>query len=482
MGFDDDLLDQLSDLANTLTDKQENSKLEFYQPYGFQKRFHNARDIKNNLPEQKGLMAANQVGKTFCGAMEMSMHLTGLYPEWYKGRRFNKASQCTAVSNSHDTCRDICQNELFGDPEDDVPGGGTIPKDLIIDTTSKPGVPNAFNTALVRHQPTGGTSVVHFAAYEQGFKKHMGKRRKFNWLDEEPPQDVWSQYSRSILATGGYNILTFTPELGVTGVVDKFMNDLTEGMVLINATWEDADHFKKDPKRLKNILDQIPAHERDMRSKGIPQMGSGLVFPVTDDAIKCDPFKIPNYFRRVIGIDFGYDHPFSAASIAYDADRDIVYLVDEYKESHATPPIHASRIRGMGAWIPVVWPHDGQSHEKGSGIILAEQYRKEGLNLMYKQFSNPPPVGVEEGKGGIAREPGLHEMLMRMQDSRFKVFSTLTQFFQEKRLYHRKDGKVVDRNDDLISATRYAVMSLRFAQLQSIPKRVQNARRGIKNW
>ena len=51
-----------------------------------------------------------------------------------------------------------------------------------------------------------------------------------------------------------------------------------------------------------------------------------------------------------------------------------------------------------------------------------------------------------------------------MQDGRLKVDETLSDWFDEKRLYHRKDGKVVKMNDDLLCATRYAIMMLRYAK------------------
>jgi hypothetical protein len=45
------------------------------------------------------------------------------------------------------------------------------------------------------------------------------------------------------------------------------------------------------------------------------------------------------------------------------------------------------------------------------------------------------------------------------------VFAHLAEWFEEFRLYHRKDGKIVKEADDLISATRYGVMTLRHAQV-----------------
>jgi Terminase RNaseH-like domain len=63
----------------------------------------------------------------------------------------------------------------------------------------------------------------------------------------------------------------------------------------------------------------------------------------------------------------------------------------------------------------------------------------------------------------VSVEAGLLDMLQRMESGRFKVVKHLNDWWEEFRLYHRKDGKVVKESDDLMSATRYAVMMLRFA-------------------
>ena len=60
-------------------------------------------------------------------------------------------------------------------------------------------------------------------------------------------------------------------------------------------------------------------------------------------------------------------------------------------------------------------------------------------------------------------DAGLISMLTRMETGRFKVFSTCRDWFEEKRMYHRKDGKVVRVKEDIMSATRYATQMLRFA-------------------
>jgi hypothetical protein len=50
-----------------------------------------------------------------------------------------------------------------------------------------------------------------------------------------------------------------------------------------------------------------------------------------------------------------------------------------------------------------------------------------------------------------------------MKTGRLKVFAHLSEWFEEFRLYHRKDGLIVKERDDLLSATRIALMMLRAA-------------------
>jgi hypothetical protein len=133
--------------------------------------------------------------------------------------------------------------------------------------------------------------------------------------------------------------------------------------------------------------------------------------------------------------------------------------------------VHAAALRPWGAWMPFAWPHDGLQHDKGSGSALADQYRAQGLKLT----SERAHYETTEGKKEFGVEAGIADMLSRMQTGRFKVFAHLNDWFSEFRLYHRKDGRVVKQMDDLLSATRYGVMMLRFAKTK--PKPAENRAR-----
>lgn len=471
---------ELTELLAQLDRRKQIYRLEYYKPYPKQMEFHNAIGRGTQTPAvQKALIAANQIGKTYCGAMEVAMHATGRYPDWFQGTRFPGAVEILVGSNTNETLRDICQRELLGDPADDKKlGTGTIPIDCIGKTTRKAGVPNAIDTISVKHV-RGMNSKVYLRAYEQGFKKFMGIRFDVGWPDEEPPLDIWSQFLRATFAKQrSVLLMTLTPEEGMTQVVGQFMNDLKKGQALITATWDDAAHMTADVKEQR--LAAMPAHEREMRSKGVPLMGSGLVFETPESEMVVEPFPIPRHFARINGVDFGWDHPFGAASLAWDRDADIVYIVSDYRESKAVPPIHIAAIKPWGAWIPCAWPHDGLNTEKSGGESLIQNYR-DGLYCLPNKATNPPPPGLDEGRGDNAVEPPLLEMVERAQTGRLKVFKTCRHWLEEKRMYHRKEGKLVKLNDDVISASRYAYMMLRFAITEPVKAR-QQTRVGLRAW
>jgi len=223
---------------------------------------------------------------------------------------------------------------------------------------------------------------------------------------------------------------------------------------IVRMTINDAEHYT--PEQRAAIIASYPEHEREARVKGLPTLGSGRVFPVKEELITIEPIPLSKHWVRINGLDFGYDHPFAAASCAWDRDSDVWYVTAIYRESKATPVIHAASIKPWGQWIPCSWPHDGLQHDKGSGDQLASLYREQGLNCL------PERATFEDGGNGV--EAGVIEMLDRMQTGRFKVFAHLKEWFEEFRLYHRLDGKIVKERDDLLSATRYALMMKRFAE------------------
>ena len=439
------------------------NRIDTYAPYPYQSTFHETGKDCN----QRLLMAANRIGKSFCGSMELSYHLTGFYPDWWKGRKFRQPVIAWAGGVSNETTRDIVQFELLGSPDDpEAFGSGTIPKNLIIKTERKPGVPNAKSVALIKHV-SGGNSSLFFKAYEMGVEKWQGRSVDVIWLDEEPSRDIYSQAVTRTLDRRGMVYMTFTPEQGMTETVASFMNNLQGGQSLTNATWDDAsekvismngENGHLNESVMEQILSSYSPHEREMRRYGRPSIGSGLVFPVQEDKVIVEPFEIPTEWARLSAIDFGYDHPTAVVWLAWDREEDTYYLYDCHRMSKATPHVHSGYIKTRPNWIPMVFPHDGNRKDSMGNPGLADQYRSHGINMLLDHFTNPPALG--EKKGGNSIETGIMAMLQAMENDRFKVFSTLSDWFEEFRMYHRKAGKIVPVRDDLMSATRYAFQSM----------------------
>ncbi len=440
--------EDLAELKARVARQLASRKLELYRPYGKQIAFH----ALGAGTRERLLRAGNQLGKSFAGSAEAAMHATGLYPDWWTGHRWDRptAGWCGGVTG--EVTRDTIQRLLIGPVGNR--GTGMIPATHIEDVLPARGLSNLADTIMVRHV-SGGISRIRLKYYEQGREKWQADTLDWIWFDEEPPLEIYTEGLTRTNATKGIVWMTFTPLLGMSDVVSRFLMEESRDRSDTNMVIEDAEHIA--PEERQRIIDSYPAHEREARTKGIPILGSGRIFPIADEDISVEPFDIPKHWLQIGGIDFGWDHPTAAVKLAWDRDADCIYVTHAHRLKEATPIIHAGTLKAWGDWLPWAWPHDGYQHDKGSGEALADQYRKLGLAMTEKHAQ------YEDEKGNGV-EAGLMDMLQRMQTNRWKVFSNLNDYFQEHHIYHRKDGKVVKERDDLMSAARYGMMMVRFGK------------------
>lgn len=443
--------------------KRENRLLS-YKPYAKQCEFHAAgKEYRERM-----FLAGNQLGKTLSAGNEAAYHATGLYPEWWKGRVITGPNKGWVGGPSGEFVRDNAQRVLFG--EIGELGTGTIPKANIIgEPTKAHGTTGLFDIVRIRHV-TGGTSIIKFKTYDQGRIKWQGTPVDWIWPDEEPPIDIYTEALTRTNATKGFIFCTLTPLLGMSNTVMRFIGETKAPQTHVTSmTIDDAGHYTEEERN--RIKASYPAHEREARLNGTPMLGSGRIFALPAEDLYEGDIEIPSHWPRIVGVDFGWDHPFAAVWLAWDRDTDTVHIYDCYREREKSTNTHAPIVRSRGEWIPVAWPHDGLQHDKGSGEQLAEQYRKQGVNMLKDRATFP------DGSNGV--EAGLQDMLTRMETARFKVNKRLTAWFEEFRLYHRKDGKIVKERDDLMSATRYAVMMLRFAEVHKKTQPIKYKKIGI---
>tara|TARA_R110000851_G_scaffold38979_1_gene99592 strand:+ start:614 stop:1867 length:1254 start_codon:yes stop_codon:yes gene_type:complete len=400
-------------------------------------------------------MAGNQLGKTLSGGMEMAMHLTGNYPDWWEGHRFTHPIRAWASGNSSETTRDNPQRVLLGDSPEQW-GTGSLPASSVLEVKRAKGVSDSADIVTVRHS-SGGVSTLKFKTYDQGREKWQGVPVHVVWFDEEPPADVYSEGVTRTNATQGITYITATPLMGMTHVVRLFYPEVSdEAKSLVTMTIYDAGHYT--PKQIEEIIAKTPLHEVEARTQGKPMLGEGLIFPVPESELVVDPFEIPSHWSRIIGVDFGWDHPTAACLCAWDRDDDAFYITAAYKQRREVIAIHAAALKVWGNY-PVAWPHDGYKHDQSSGDQIATIYRNHGLKMLPEHATNI--------SGGFGVEAPVQEMLEAMLTGKFKIFSHCKPLLDEIGQYHRKSGKIVKLYDDVISSARYAWMMKRYAKTET---------------
>lgn len=397
----------------------------------------------------RAFMAGNRVGKTEgAGGYETVLHLTGQYPKWWEGRRFETAVDWWCAGDTKETVRDIVQLKLLG-PESAY-GTGLIPGDDLLQVVRRPNGNGAVDYCLVRSK--WGVSRLGFKSYDQGREAFQGTEKHGIWLDEESNEAIRSECAMRLMTTNGLLIETFTPLRGLTPIVLTYMGDegkVPDGRVAINglralvmAGWDDVPHLTQDQK--ERLADEGPVHQRAARSKGVPSIGIGAIYPIDEEEILVDDFDLPNHWPRGYGLDVGWNR---TAGIwgAHDRESDIVYLYSEHYQGQEEPSTHVAAINARGKWMAGAIDPASRGRSQLDGQQLLVTYRGFGLELIEADNS---------------RESGLYEVYQRLATGRLKVFRSLSNWRREYRIYRRDEhGKVVKKDDHLMDATRYLVVS-----------------------
>lgn len=435
--------------------------------------------------------ASNQTGKTSAGVYATVLHLTGEYPDWWEGKRYDKPVVGWALGDTTVTVRNILQTEFLGKQGD---GTGMIPASYIVGTTAKSGSSGAKEKIYVRHK-SGGISELSLYSYEQGRKFFQGVKLDFVFMDELPPASLYGEAIMRTISTNGIVYVTATPLDGLTPVVLNFYikaDFLPEGSELpgvvklaredqanskgknkdpsevvaddgrskavIVASWDDAPWLTEQAK--KEILDSVPENERESRSKGLPTMGSGTVYPLAIEDIVVGDFPIPDHWKRVAGLDVGWN--FTAGGwIAQDPDSGKCYLYSEYKRSKAEPIVHAEAIKQRGDWINVAVDPAALGRGQADGKQIYKMYKDMGIR-------------VHIADNGV--EAGIYKVWEMLSTGQLKIFKSCIETQREYITYRRDDkGRIVKENDHLMDgALRYPCMALHLARQKPVKKNPNN--------
>jgi phage terminase large subunit-like protein len=400
------------------------------------------------LYKERLFMAANRCGKSESGAYETACHLTGLYPTWWVGKRFDGPIQAWACGTNSETTRDIVQAKLLGPIE--AEGTGMIAKSLISHSVPrKSGIAGSIESVWVKHV-SGRFSLLGLKSYEQGRKSFEGTSKHLIWCDEEPPEDCYTEMLYRTATVRGIMMTTFTPLQGMSAVVKGFLEPPTEEAKkykwFIQAGWQHVPHIPEEEKEA--LIATSPAYQIKARTLGEPSLGAGAIYPIAEEEITVPRFDIPDSWPRAFGLDVGWQRT-AAIWGARDPATGIVYLYSEHYQSANDVVTHAWSIKQRGNWIQGVIDPASQQSGQMDGRKLIEEYRRCGVLVQ------PAENAVETGIKIV------WEMLV---GGRLKVMDNLFNWLAEFRKYCRKEdkegrGKIVKRDDHLMDATRYLCVS-----------------------
>ena len=220
----------------------------------------------------------------------------------------------------------------------------------------------------------------------------------------------------------------------------------------MGATWSDSPHLSQEAQ--DRLWASIPVYQRDARTKGIPQLGAGAIWPFPESEIKIPALEIKRFWRRLHAIDA---QPLWKTSVtgAYDPDTGIVYITHVWKREQVEPAVHVQALKAIGDWIPAVGDCSGLVQDADRRQYL-DIYRACGLEISL-------------AKKGV--ESGIQIVYDLMAAGQFKVFDTCEKWFDEFRSYRRKPGgQIIKQNDHALDATRYLCVDLEKAIVQPKPE------------
>ena len=459
---------KLESLTITVAEDMRYNSLAYFRPFDYQKQFY----ATGSHSDRRGILAANRIGKTVSTCYETAYHLTGLYPDWWEGKRYFHPVTVFVAGESWQQTAMVLQNELTGSPDSklqDQLGSGSIPKHAIVFDTMRSEGANIVSIE-VRHS-AGGRSRLVFGNYTQEVRNLQGFKLDFVVLDEQPPDDFFSELVTRTATTQGQVLCSFTPLKGLNGLVSKFWNN-EQGYNYIRVAWDDVPEYNLwgEPFLLKSTRAQLERdylpHEREARIAGKPVMGQGAVFQLrswptykTGDYV----FKEMRSIRRVIALDLGLVKDRTVISLMYwEPNEQLAWLHTQItvKGIDEANPInyinHLMRPEVFGC--PIVLPSDANTAGRYtmSSASIRELFEQYELNVYARAIMNPPDA---QGRQNNHKSFGINVMRQMLEGNTLMVNENCIDFLREAQNYYVDPQGRFSDPDDCIDSARYALIA-----------------------
>lgn len=458
---------KFQDLSISVADDMKYNQLKYFRPFKHQLAF-----FKTGLSQRRGILAANRIGKTVSTCFETAYHLTGRYPDWWEGKRFEKPVTAFVAGEGWEQVARVLQDELIGTKDIKIReqiGTGSIPRDCIVLDTMRCDGANVIGVEI-KHI-SGGKSYLLFGNYTQEVRNLQGFKLDFVVFDEQPPDDVFSELVTRTATTQGQVLCSFTPLKGLNGLVSKFWYG-EDGYEHIRVSWNDVpeydpwgEPFLLNETRKQLERDYLP-HEREARIAGVPVMGQGAVFQVRNwNTYKTGEFNFKEMLdiQRVIALDLGLVNDKTVISLMYwneqtrEAWLHSQIVVRGVEEANPINWIqHLMRPEVFGC--PIVLPADAGTVGRYtmSSLSLRQLFEEYELNVVSKPIQNPPD---SEGKITNHKSFGINVMRQMIELETFHINENCQEFLREAKNYYVDEKGRFSDPDDCIDSARYALLA-----------------------
>ena len=456
---------KLQDLAIAVAEDMSFNQLRYFKPFQHQLKFF------STTTHRRGILAANRIGKTVSTCYETAMHLTGIYPDWWQGHRFDKPITAMVAGEGWSQVALVLQQELLGSPDvklEEQLGTGAIPRSAVVVETMRNDGANCIGCEI-RHT-SGGRSYLLFANYTQEVRQLQGFKLDLAVFDEQPPDDFFSEIITRTATTQGMVLCSFTPLKGLNGLVSKFWNR-EQGYDYIRVSWDDVPEY--DPwgepfllasTRAQLERDYLP-HEREARIQGRPIMGKGAVFQVSSWPTYTPGdynFRTMPNIQRIIALDLGLVNDKTVISLMYwdPYEREawlhrqiVVRGMDEAIPSQYINHLLRPEVFGT----PIVLPPDASTPGRYtmSSSSIRELFEQYELNVLPDPAMNPPD---SQGRKTNHKSYGINIMRQMIDFGSFHINENCVDFLNEAQNYHVDDQGRFSDPDDCIDSARYALL------------------------
>lgn len=325
-------------------------------------------------------------------------------------------------------------------------------------------------------RPSGFKAHVHVKSYEAGRKEFQGRTVHMVVLDEEAPEDLFTEVLARMFASRGAKLVVCCTPVEGEEWLDVLRKDADEGRGsrYMLKTMDNPMVNQEVVNDLKRRYANAP-EELQLRLLGVPRVNSGLVYKdtqFTQDHILDAKYFDHTHWTLNRAIDAGYRHP-SCVWMAVSPDEKQIVIYRTWKGENATIAQAAAEIRKLSGPERYYWdiidPAVCQTNAE-TGKPEIDVWRSHGIE------ATPAPdnrvySGIERVWELMAERVEIpdHEGFGVVEKPRFRVVrEACGDWLDERRKYRFKDivkdrqrdaidFRPVKQNDHLMDATRYLI-------------------------